>query len=167
MRKPILFFVAVVSLTVLLAGNGFGTQTPQQAQMTPEQYFDLLREDLNKDRVAIVGAAMELNSEQSSGFWQIYNEYEVERQQLGDREVALILSYAESYQSMTEQKARELATEALDLREAQLALLRSYVERLDGALGPIVAARFMQVENQIENLIDVQLASQIPLIRGQ
>ena len=48
-----------------------------------------------------------------------------------------------------------------------MALLRRYFERVDEALGAIIAARFMQVENQLNNLIQVKLASEIPLIKGQ
>jgi len=159
--------ISVVTLAITLAtvGPGVAVQDAQQPQITPEQFFELLRQDIEKDRVTLMGAAMGFNSEQAAAFWPIYEEYQVEFKQLGDREVAVILDYASNYQSMTDEKARELATEALSIDEQQVALLRRYFERVDEALGAIIATRFMQVENQLNNLIQVQLASEIPLIR--
>ncbi len=157
--------VATLAITLATVGLGVAVQDAQQPQITPEQFFELLRQDIEKDRVTLMGAAMGFNSEQAAAFWPIYEEYQVEFKQLGDREVAVILDYARNYQSMTDEKARELATEALSIDEQQVALLRRYFERVDEALGAIIATRFMQVENQLNNLIQVQLASEIPLIR--
>jgi len=159
--------ISVVTLAITLAtvGLGVAVQDAQQPQITPEQFFELLRQDIEKDRVTLMGAAMGFNSEQAATFWPIYEEYQVEFKQLGDREVTVILDYARNYQSMTDEKARELATEALSIDEQQVALLRHYFERVDESLGAIIATRFMQVENQLNNLIQVQLASEIPLIR--
>ena len=161
--------MSVVTLTITLATVGLGVamQGAQQPQMTPEQFFELLRQDIERDRIALMGGAMGFNSQQAAAFWPIYEEYQVEFKQLGDREVEVILDYARNYESMTDEKARELATAALSIDEQQVALLRRYFERVDEALGAIIAARFMQVENQLNNLIQVQLASEIPLIRGQ
>lgn len=166
MRKFVIV-PALITLSLVSAGLGSAMQGAQQQQITPEQFFDLLREDLDTERVALVGAAMELTAEQAAGFWTIYNEYDADRQLLGDRRVELILDYASNYQTMTEDKARELVNEALSIQQARLELMRSYVERYDGELGPIVAARFMQVENQINNLIDLQVAAEVPLITGR
>ena len=161
--------ISLVTLALILASVGLGVamQDAQQQQMTPEQFFDLLRQDIEKDRIALMGGAMGFTAQQAGVFWPIYEEYQVEFKQLGDREVAVVLDYARNYQSMTDEKARELATEALSIDEEQVALLRRYFERVDEALGAIVAARFMQVENQLNNLIQVKLASEIPLIQGQ
>ncbi len=155
----------ILTMTLATGGLGVAMQDTQQPQITPEQFFELLRQDIERDRVTLMGGAMGFNSQQAAAFWPIYEEYQVEFKQLGDREVAVVLDYARNYQTMTDEKARELATEALSIDEQQVALLRRYFERVDEALGAIIAARFMQVENQLNNLIQVKLASEIPLIR--
>ena len=107
--------ISLVTLALTLASVGLGVamQDAQQQQMTPEQFFDLLRQDIERDRIALMGGAMGFNAQQAGVFWPIYEEYQVEFKQLGDREVAVVLDYARNYQSMTDEKARELATEAL------------------------------------------------------
>ena len=52
----------------------------------------------------------------------------------------------------------------LALEENRTDLKKKYFERFREALSPIQAARFLQTENQINLLIDLQIASQIPLI---
>jgi len=91
--------ISVVTLAITLAtvGLGVAVQDAQQPQITPEQFFELLRQDIEKDRVTLMGAAMGFNSEQAATFWPIYEEYQVEFKQLGDREVTVILDYARNY----------------------------------------------------------------------
>jgi hypothetical protein len=167
MRKITVLAIMLFTLSVALAGVGLGTQEAEHPQLTPEEFFQLLRQDIQTERVALVGGAMGFTSQQASAFWPIYEEYEVELEQIGDRQVALILEYARTFESMTDEKARELGTEVLSIQEQRTALLRSYFERFDQAMGPIIATRFLQVENQLNNLIQVQVAADIPLIGRQ
>ena len=62
-------------------------------------------------------------------------------------------------------KARELGEKVLSLEEQRTALKRKYFARIADAMSPVVAARFLQAENQINMVLDLQLASQIPLIK--
>jgi len=167
MRKITVSAIMVFTLAVALVGVGLGSQDAQQPQLTPEEFFELLRKDIQTDRVALVGGAMGFTSEQASAFWPIYEEYEVELEQIGDRQVELILEYARTFESMTDEKARELGTEVLSIQEQRTAVMRRYFERFDQAMGPIIATRFLQVENQLNNLIQVQVAADIPLIGRQ
>ena len=166
MRKVFVPAIVLLTLVVAFAGIGLGSQEAEQTQLTPEQFFELLRQDLESDRVALVGAAMGLTSEQASTFWPIYEEYTAELDLLMDRRVELILDYARNYGGMTDEKAHELAMEVLSIDEQRIGLLRRYFERYEEAMGSILAARFIQVENQLSNLLRVQVASEIPLIGG-
>ena len=112
----------------------------------------------------LVGQGMELSAEDAAAFWPIYSEYEEEFSALGDDRLILIGEYAAHYSSMTDTKAKELASRALDFEERRTALKRKYVERVDAAISPVVAARFLQVENQLNTLLDLQISQQLPLI---
>jgi hypothetical protein len=66
---------------------------------------------------------------------------------------------------MTEQKAQELSDLALQLEADRVVLKQKYVERLRKALSPKMAARFLQVENQLLWLLDLQISSSLPVIQ--
>ena len=55
-----------------------------------EQYLELLRSDLKKEKVAILTEAMEFTPSQSETFWPIYREYDLKLSKIGDRRIAAI-----------------------------------------------------------------------------
>ena len=54
-------------------------------------------------------------------------------------------------------------TEALAIEEAEVALKKKYMDRLNGVIPAIKAARYIQMENKIRALIRFDLAGEIPL----
>jgi hypothetical protein len=61
--------------------------------------------------------------------------------------------------------ANDLMTRALDLESRRTALKQQYFTRLKAALSPVVAARALQIENQIQLLIDLQVAASLPVAK--
>lgn len=136
---------------------------PAVAQESP--LLELARSDFRTQKVAIVTAAMQLTEEQSSAFWPVYRQYEAELTSLWDQRLALIKDYGQSYQTMNDEKAKQLAQGALRLEDQQVKLRKKYFDRMAKAVGPVLAARFLQVENQIAALVSLQIAEEVPLIR--
>lgn len=127
-------------------------------------YIELLRADLRSKKVQIITEVMNLDDKDAAIFWPIYREYDLEFSKLGDEKLAIIQDYAKNYLAMTNEKADQLAQRVLALDESRQELRRKYYDKLKQALSPIVAARFTQVENQIEMLVDLQIASSLPII---
>lgn len=130
-----------------------------------EQYLELARQDLKTQKVALVTEAMELTEAQSEPFWKVYRDYDYELTKLGDERLALIKEYANTYTTMTDEKANELATGAMKADMDRLKLREKYYGVMAEQLSPTVATRWMQVERQIATLTDLQIAAQMPLIR--
>jgi hypothetical protein len=154
-NTPIVLLVVTVALCVAAP-----------AAQSQEDYVELLRTDLNAQMTAIMTEAMQLTSEQGEAFWPLWREYRNEVAKLGDREIALLKDYAEHYEQMDDEKASKLAEEALDIDRKQLDLRKKYWKKVRGELGGVIAARFMQVDNQLSNLVAVQISSQIPLVEA-
>ena len=62
-------------------------------------------------------------------------------------------------------KADELIQKALDYQKQRSELLAKYYERMKQSVGAITAARFLQVEHQLLLIIDLQIASSLPIVR--
>jgi DNA anti-recombination protein RmuC len=127
-------------------------------------YVELLRVDVKTKKTAIFTEIMQFNDQQAAKFWPIYNEYDVELQKLNDQKLAGIQEYAKNYGNMTDEKADELATLALELENKRNGLKKTYYEKVREQLGGIIAARFLQVENQLLMVIDLQIASSLPIV---
>jgi hypothetical protein len=110
---------------------------------------------------------MQLDADHAAKFWPIYKEFEGEYTKIGDGIVGLIKRYSQNYDNMTDQVADQLATRVLDLEQERNALKRKYYQRFKQAIDSFVAARFLQVENQLERVIDLQVASELPVIEAR
>ncbi len=127
--------------------------------------MELLRSDLKAEKTALLTEAMGFTQQEGAIFWPIYREYELELAKIGDARIANIKDYATNYANMTDVKAKQLVDTAFKLEEDRLKLQKSYYKKVEKALSATSAARFIQVERQIGLLIDMQIASEMPLIR--
>jgi hypothetical protein len=108
---------------------------------------------------------MQFSETEDAAFWPIYREYEVELAKINDERLALITQYAEAYGKMTNEVADRLATGALGLEDRRQALKAKYYARFKSVLPAVTAARFLQVENQILLLLDLQIAASLPIVK--
>jgi hypothetical protein len=82
---------------------------------------------------------------------------------INDERLALITDYAAKYDKLTDADADRIALSALDLEARRNALKAKYYDRLKSVLPAKTAARALQVENQILLLLDLQIASSLPI----
>jgi hypothetical protein len=153
-----------ISLGPALRAQEKPSQTDTQEQNI-DAYVDLLRHDIQKQRVAITSQLMQLSPEQAATFWPIYNDYAKQLSALGDLRLKGIKEYAANYSSLSDQKATELANMRFDYDQKLLALKKTYFEKFSKALTPKLAARFFQIENQLLDIVDLQVASSLPVIQ--
>ena len=138
---------------------------PSLVQAQQDAYVELLRSDVKTQRVAIITEVMQFSDSASALFWPIYREYEYEATKIGDDMLALIKDYAANYDSLSEEMAKDLAKRSLKIGDDRLKLRKKYFKRVEKALGSVTAAKFLQIENQIALLIDLQIAHSLPLIQ--
>jgi predicted GH43/DUF377 family glycosyl hydrolase len=130
-----------------------------------DAYIELLRSDVKTKKVAIVTEVMQFTDEEAKVFWPVYREYELELAKIGDARIELIKDYARNYETMTDEKAKELIQRALKLEERRTKVKKQYFKKFDKVLPSKAVAKFFQLENQINLLIDLQIASELPLIK--
>jgi hypothetical protein len=169
-------FPAVAVAAISLAPNVFAqasaappaavdTQPTTAAQDTNIQaYVELLRTNVQAAKTQVLTETMQLNDAQSTKFWPIYREYNLKLQALNDKKIAGIRQYAKEYDTITDAQADNLAKLVLNLENQRNELKKSYYAKFRGALGGIVAARWLQVENQLLMVIDLQIASSLPVV---
>jgi hypothetical protein len=134
-------------------------------QQNLDTYVNLLREDVQKQKVAITSQLMQLTPEQAAIFWPIYNDYVKELSALGDLRLQGIKEYAANYNSLSDAKATELANMRFQYEEKLVALEKKYFGKFSKALTPILAARFFQIEGQLLDILDLQVASNLPIVQ--
>jgi hypothetical protein len=150
---------------VALAQNTKLASPEETREANLRAYAELLRSDIRAQKSAILTELMEFTEGDDAKFWPIYREYEAELVKINDRRLALIKEYAANFAKMTDDVADRLARGALDVEGRRNDLKLRYYERFKSALGAKSAARFLQVENQMLLLLDLQIAASLPLVQ--
>jgi hypothetical protein len=171
MKKQKAARTAILAMVTTLLAFAPAVRAQDNAQPAPkpdpqniQAYIDLLRADIRQQKAEMMGAVMKLSAADAAKFWPIYEEYDAELAKLNDLRVANIREYASTYDQMTDEKADELIQKALSYRKQRSELLAKYYERVRQALGGITAARFIQVEDQLLLIIDLQIDSSLPVV---
>ena len=143
------------------------TQASPSEKITQEknikEYIELLHSDIRQQKAQIMGAVMELDVDQSAKFWPIYSAYDAESTKLNNLRIANTQEYARHYSEMTDDKADELIQKAMDYRRQESELLAKYYGQVKSSLGALQAARFLEIEEQMLLIIDLQIESASPI----
>ena len=140
-------------------------QTAEKATDEAAAEIAQIRADIQKDRNAIVGAAMDLTDAQAGPFWELYAGYRAARKPAADRLTALIVEYARSADTLTDEKAGKLLDEMLAIQKQEAATKAEWAAKFKAKLPGKVVARFFQVDNKLDTIVQFQLASEVPLVR--
>ncbi len=165
--KQILLTFTGLWLAVAVSATAFAQDEPTAAQTREanlKAYVAMLRKDLNKDKVTILTELMQLSPDESAKFWPIYSEYDKALTKLKDERIAFIRMWAEDYGSLTDEKVTSIAMGLLDVEGRRNQLHKEYFQRMSRVVSVKQAARFLQIENQIEKLVDLQIAASLPIV---
>lgn len=148
----------VWSGVVAVAAGGAGTASSK------DDYVGLLRIDLRATKAEIVTNALELSGEELERFWPLYREYDEAMAALDAERVAMLRAFSANYAEIDDARAEDMTRRSFEYERQRLALLEKYYGRVAEVFNAATAARFVQLEYQLVRMVDVQLASELPLI---
>ena len=91
--------------------------------------------------------------------------YQADLGKLRDRESNLIDEFAANLGTMSDDAAKNLLDDSLSIDSGYLTLRRSYLAKFREVLPDTKVARYYQLENKIEAVLEYEQAKRIPLIR--
>jgi hypothetical protein len=151
---------ATVGLAILvLASSGRSA-----AQDTTDEDIKLFRKDLRSLRKQIIAANMSLSDREAEQFWPLFDRYTQELVAKQDRKYALLKEYAGNYTTMTDDQAEKYVLGRADVDEAILQVRLKYFPLFRKVLAGKSSALFFQLDWRLGLIMDLQLASQTPLI---
>jgi len=159
----------VLKIGVVFLALAFQLALAQTVEVKAKPLTDadiqLLRSDIQADKNEVITRVMQFTDPESTAFWPIYRDYARDQQKVGDERVQLIKDYAERYDTMDDASARNMVQRLLNV-EAKLGNLRQeYWPKFDKAIGAKRAAKFFQVDSRLSLLVNLQLVSEIPMMR--
>jgi hypothetical protein len=156
----------VLQIGVLMLSFLFMGQV--QAQQAEQMNMEILKEKVKADKKLVVANNMKLTDAEAKTFWPLYDAYQMDLNQINERLMSTIKSYADAYNAgkgeLSNDLAKKLIGEALAVEESEVKLRQTYAAKLDKVLPATKVARYIQIESKIRAIVRFELATLIPLV---
>ena len=148
---------------MLLMGNAAAHAQTQSPNLNDDT--QMLLSQIQADKAAVVLKSLELTDPEARAFTPVYDEYQKERKEIAQRQIAELNKFASNYGSMTDKAAGEILKSWFKIQEDKNDLVEKYAKKFDHVLPKTKVLRFVQVENKLETVVDLQAARVIPLAK--
>lgn len=169
MKKNIAVLLCLVSALLALTTIASAQQETKDPNVSAQQVLDdavqLMRQDIRSQRKQLVAANMPLTDTEATKFWPVYDRYVAEITKIGDTRLALVKEYAQNYNTLTDPQADSLLKRALANDDAVTKLRQQWIPEFQKVISAKKTAMFMQIDRRIGMMLDLQLASEIPLVK--
>ena len=166
-----LLAVVLIAGSWMLSGATAHAQTTSPKDNTThtisDQDLNLLRKDLRSQRKQLIAANLQLTDAEAAKFWPVYDQYTKELIAINDKKFALIQEYADNWGKMTNEQSLSFIRRWVDMDIAVSQLRQKYVPVVSRILDGKKTATFFQLDRRIAMMVELQVASQMPLVQAQ
>jgi hypothetical protein len=134
-----------------------------KAQSAKEE-VEIMQAAFGMDKRAAVAEFVKPSESQKVAFWEIYDEYETKRKDLGKERIELLKQYANQYQKMNGEQADVWTKKVIALQKKTDLLLETYYNKVKRVSDGKVATQFYQIESYILTGIRMQILQEVPFI---
>mgnify|MGYP001814976629 FL=1 len=151
-------------IAMVLAVTLIGFVGSAAAQDKPADNMDLVKEKIRTDKKLFIATNMQLTESEANAFWPVYEAYQADLAKLRDREIKLIEEFAAKFETMSDDAAKKLLNDSLSIDSDHQKLRQSYLSKIRGVLPDKKVARYYQLENKIDAVLEYEMAKRIPLV---
>jgi hypothetical protein len=165
-NRAILFttFAALLLGCGIVSAQDATSQAASAGQSPIDQDIALLRKNLRDQRKQIIAANLPLTGSEAEKFWPIYEQYIGELVKTNNTKYALIKQYVQGSGSLTDDQADAAVKQWLGVDQSVSQLRTKYLPMFRKVLTAKNTALFYQLDRRVQLMIDLQLASQLPLV---
>ena len=163
-KVGIKLLIAIVAMPFLItcSASAQDAAAVNDRELNTQAYVELLKTDVDSKREAIVTQIMQFSDSDAKVFWPIYKEYDAQRAKLDAAQAQLIQEYSNEYQTISNEKAEQLLSKTFAIEAQRVDLKKKYFKTIKSALSATTAARFIEVENQLEDVAGLKASAVLP-----
>jgi len=160
-----IIFSCVVLLLALAAANSTAVAQRETANgVEVEKDLALLRRDIRAEKKKIIAANLPLTETEATKFWPIYDQYVAEMTKHNDEFFSVIKDYAANQKTLTDAQASSMIKRWVEIQIGRDQLRQKYIPLFERVIPGKKVALFYQIDRRLYALLDLQVASEIPLI---
>lgn len=134
------------------------------AQSNTEE-VDLFQSIFGMEKKAMVETIVTVDEASKTAFWNLYDEYEAQRKELGKQRIALLNNYANNYSNFTDESLDRFMAEGLKHKTQTDALIVKYYKKIRKSSGSLTATQFYHIESLIASEIRSAILENIPYLQ--
>ena len=131
------------------------------AQSSTEE-IDFIQSIYGMEKKAIVEEFVQPATINRVPFWEVYDEYEIERKALGKERIELLVELDEKFANLSNEDADAWMKKVMVLAQKNDNLIDKYYKRMKKVTSPIVAMRFYMLEAYLLTAIRYEILDAIP-----
>ena len=159
-----ILFSCFVLVLVLTASGSVFAQKETATGVEVEKDLALLRRDIRADKKQLIASNLTLTEAEATKFWPVYDQYVAEMTKHNDEFYGLIKDYTANQKVMTDAQASAMIKRWAEVQIEQARLRQKYIPIMEKVIPARKTALFFQVDRRLYSLLDLQVASQLPLI---
>lgn len=163
MRK-IIFSCFVLLFAFAAFGVTAAAQTETATGVEVEKDLALLRRNLRAEKKRIIALNVPLTEDEATKFWPVYDKYAADMSKHYDEFYAIIKDYAANQKTLTDAQSVQMIRRWSDIQVELAQTRQKHVPLVEKVLPGKKAALFFQIDRRLYELMDLQVASQVPLV---
>jgi hypothetical protein len=162
-KKGIIRAIVFAVMVLFISGTAWAADQAAKGD-EPADNMQLVKEKIQADKKLLVAANMNLTENEAKAFWPVYESYQKELSSLNERAIKNIAVYAENSDKMTNDMAKKVVTEHVNVTGERQKLMKSYLPKFAKAIPYKKVMRYYQIENKILAVVMYEAAKKIPLV---
>jgi len=162
--KKVIFSCFVLAFAFAATCVTAAAQTETATGIEIEKDLALLRRNLRGEKKRVLALNVPLTEEEATKFWPVYDQYAAAMSKHYDEFYAIIKDYAANQKTLTDAQALSMIKRWSDIQVEVAQTRQKYIPQVEKVLPGKKAALFFQIDRRLYELMDLQVASQVPLI---
>jgi len=163
MKRP-LFGLLALAIAFTAPSTKAVAQKETSSGYDVEKDIALLRRNLRAEKKKLIAANVPLTETEATKFWPVYDQYALDMSKHYDQFYALIKEYAAVQKTITDAQASDMLKRwgAMQVEIAQTR--QKHIPLIEKVISGRKAAHFFQIDRRLYELMDLQIATEIPLV---
>jgi hypothetical protein len=166
MKKLVVSCLALIAILAAASSAALAQTQPVNAAEV-EKDLALVRRNLRSEKKQIIAMNVPLTDAEATKFWPLYDQYAAEMSKHYDDFYAVIKDYAANQTTLTDDQALSLIKRWSAIQSDLAKTRQKHIDIINKVIPGRKAALFFQIDRRIYALIDLQIASEIPLVIQQ
>ena len=162
--KKLIYSCVALAFVMTLANVETIAQRETASGIEVEKDLALLRKDLRPEKKKIIALNVPLTADEATKFWPVYDEYAAAMSKHYDAFYGIIKEYAANQKTLTDPQAMDMLKRWSAIQVELAQTRQKHIGVIEKVLPGRKAAHFFQIDRRLYGLMDLQIASEVPLV---